>query len=161
MHIHVPFVIVIFWMHIKNSVSKIHPLLTKINVYEKLNRWLEMKMSRKLLLLYVVIILATFGAFFPPILTWILNLAGVKSPPFEILGSTEWVSMISLVVSTYFGSNVWEKHVALSNGIVPSQLDNTVMAIKGSPNVAAQVNIDVNQKAIQNTPDELSKRGEQ
>lgn len=92
-----------------------------------------MKKSRKLALLYIVIVLATLGAFVPPIITWILNLCGKNAPPFEILGSTEWVSMISLVVSTYFGSNVWEKHVAISNGIAPSQLDNTCMVIKGSP----------------------------
>jgi len=108
-------------------------LLLKINSYNKLDRWLDMKMSRKLLLLYIVIVLSTLGAFIPPIITWALALAGKNPPPFEILGSTEWVSMISLVVSTYFGSNVWEKHVAITNGVLPNQLDNTCMVIKGSP----------------------------
>lgn len=119
-----------------------------------------MKMSRKLFLLYVVIILATLGTFAPPIITWALQMAGKNVPSFEILGSTEWVSMISLVVSTYFGSNVWEKHVALSNGVSPNQIDNTIMAIKGSPGsnpIKRQVTID--QK--KDVPDEESKRGQQ
>ena len=161
MHMHIPFFIVILWIHVKEFLPKIRPLLIKINAYEKINGWLEMKISRKLFLLYVVIILATVGAFAPPIITWALALAGKKTPPFEILGSTEWVSMISLVVSTYFGSNVWEKHVALSNGIQPNQLDNTCMTIKGSPGMQApvQVNVDVDQH---NVPDEeQSKRGQQ
>lgn len=102
--------------------------------------------SRKLVLLYIVLILATVGAFVPPIISWALALAGKNSPPFEILGSTEWVSMISLVVSTYFGSNVWEKHVAISNGVIPNQLDNTCMVIKGSPGGVVQ---QVNQNPVQ------------
>ena len=114
--------------------------------------------SRKLTLLYIVIVLATLGAFVPPILTWVLALFGKNVPPFEILGSTEWVSMISLVVSTYFGSNVWEKHVALSNGIAPSQLDNTCMVIKGSPGgqiiqQPQQVQVVVNQGQQENDPE--------
>lgn len=163
MHIHIPFFIIFAWVHIKEYLPRIHPLLTKIHAYEKLNGWLEMKMSRKLILLYVVITLATLGAFVPPIITWALNLAGKKSPPFEILGSTEWVSMISLVVSTYFGSNVWEKHVALSNGILPSQLDNTVMTIKGSPGTImqnpVQTQVIINQQ--EEILDEESPRGQQ
>ena len=165
-HIHIPFMITIVWMHMKDFLPRIHPLLIKANAYEKVNRWLEMKMSRKLILMYVVIVLATLGAFVPPIITWVLTLCGKNAPPFEILGSTEWVSMISLVVSTYFGSNVWEKHVAISNGILPSQLDNTCMTIKGSPGSVVQqtpiqVNVDVNRQRQVGTTDEDSKRGKQ
>jgi len=159
-HIHIPFIITVLWMHLKNFLPKAHPLLLKYNAYEKLNGWLGNRMkSRKLLLLYIVIFLATLGTFVPPIVTWVLALCGKNAPPFEILGSTEWVSMISLVVSTYFGSNVWEKHVALSNGIYPNQLDTTIMQIKGSPggNIVpmgprgpqvsvSQVSVDLNQQ---------------
>jgi hypothetical protein len=137
--IHISFIITVFWIQIKTLLPKIHPLLIKYNTYGKLNGWLEMKTkSRKLSLLYIVIILATVGTFIPPIVSWALALCGKNIPPFEILGSTEWVSMISLVVTTYFGSNVWEKHVAISNGIAPSQLDNTCMIIKGSPGATPQ-----------------------
>lgn len=131
--IQIPFMLTIAWLHIKDFFPKIHPLLLRFHVYDKINGWLENKMSRKLVLLYIVVALATIGTFVPPIVSWALALAGKNTPPFEILGSTEWVSMISLVVSTYFGSNVWEKHVAISNGIQPSKLDNACMAIKGSP----------------------------
>lgn len=132
--IHIPFFLSVLWIQVKDFLPKIHPLLIKYNAYSKLNGWLEMRLkSRKLSLLYIVIVLATVGAFAPPIISWVLALYGKNSPPFEILGSTEWVSMISLVVTTYFGSNVWEKHVAISNGIAPAQLDNTCMIIKGSP----------------------------
>jgi hypothetical protein len=137
-HVHIPFMLTIVWVHTKTFLPKVHPLLIKVNAYDRLNGWLDMKLkSRKLLLLYTVIALATLGTFVPPIINWALTLCGKNPPPFEILGSTEWVSMISLVVSTYFGSNVWEKHVAISNGIAPSQLDNTCMIIKGSPGAIA------------------------
>lgn len=107
--------------------------------------------GRKLALLYVVLGLSTVGAFVPPILVWILTLCGKKVPPLHLLGSTEWVSLVTLVVSTYFGSNVWEKHVAISNGIAPGELDTTCMRIKGSPrpHTGQQVNVqvDVNQES--------------
>ncbi len=162
-HIHIPFIIIVFWAHVKNFLPKVHLLLTKINTYGKLDRWFEMKISRKLFLLYVVIVLATLGAFVPPIINWALALAGKRVTPLEILGSTEWISMISLVVSTYFGSNVWEKHVALSNGIMPNQLDNTCMTIKGSPGAVVQNPVQINVvNQQQDVPEEeLSKRGQQ
>jgi len=145
-------------MHLKDFLPRIHPLLIKYNVYARINGWLEMKKSRKLSLLYVVLGLATLGAFAPPLITWILNMCGKNSPPFEILGSTEWVSMVSLVVTTYFGSNVWEKHVAISNGISPSQLDDTCMSVKGSPG-QTQVQVNVNRVTTDSDADE-SRRGE-
>lgn len=145
-HIHIPFILTILWMHAKEFFPAVKSLLLKINAYEKFDGWLEMKTSRKLVLLYIVIILATIGTFVPPIISWIMALAGKNVPPFQILGSTEWVSMISLVVSTYFGSNVWEKQVAITNGIAPKQLDNTCMVIKGSPGGVTQ---QVNQNPVQ------------
>lgn len=155
-HFHIPFVLTVLWMQTKQILPKLHPFLLKYGAYEKVDRWIEMKnKSRKLTLLYIVLGLATLGAFVPPIIIWILAMCGKNVPPFEILGSTEWVSMISLVVSTYFGSNVWEKHVAISNGIMPNQLDNTVMMIKGSPGGSVQqaqqnpvnVQVDTDKKA--------------
>lgn len=145
MHVaHIPFMITIVWMHIRDFLPKLRPLLIRFHVYDKINNWIEFKMSRKLTLLYIVLVLATVGAFIPPIITWALNLYGKNAPPFEILGSTEWVSMISLVVSTYFGSNVWEKHVAISNGVQPSQLDNACKIIKGSPGAIQPVPVQTN-----------------
>lgn len=64
--------------------------------------------SRKWKLVLLVVILATIGAFLPPLASvWLL---GVEKP-LVILSGTEWVSVITLSVSAYFGANVWQKHV--------------------------------------------------
>ena len=64
--------------------------------------------SRKWKLVLLVVILATIGAFLPPLISvWLL---GVKTP-LAILSGSEWVSIVTLSVSAYFGANVWEKHV--------------------------------------------------
>lgn len=125
--IHIPFIITILWIHLRDFLPRIRPLLIKFNIYAKIDKWIETKMSRKLILLYVVIVLATLGTFVPPIIVWVFGIYGKTVPPFTILGSTEWVSMISLVVTTYFGSNVWEKHVALSNGVMPNDMKGVQM----------------------------------
>lgn len=128
--------------------------MKKFDVIKKIEDWLGMKnKSRKLFLLYVVIILSTLGTFVPPTLTWILQLMHKNVVPFEILGSTEWVSMMTIVVSSYFGTNVWEKHVALSNGVQPSQLDNACMTIKGSPGTQLQQDVKVDVNVNQNDAD--------
>jgi len=64
--------------------------------------------SRKWLLILLVVILATVGTFFPPLLsTWVF---GFKTP-LVILSGTEFVSLLSISVSAYFGANIWEKHL--------------------------------------------------
>jgi len=64
--------------------------------------------SRKWKLVLLVVILATIGAFLPPLISaWLLGAA----KPLVILTGTEWVSIVTLSVSAYFGANVWEKHV--------------------------------------------------
>jgi hypothetical protein len=127
--VNIPFILTIVWLHLMKLTNTLKPLLIKFDLEGKLEGWLRMNKSRKLFLLYVVLVLATLGAFAPPLTVWICQICGKNVPPFSILGSTEWVSMISLVVTTYFGSNVWEKHVALSNGVPPSQIDNACINI--------------------------------
>jgi hypothetical protein len=64
--------------------------------------------SRKWKLVLLVVVLATVGAFLPPpISVWLLG----ADKPLVILSGTEWVSILTLVVSAYFGANVWQKHV--------------------------------------------------
>jgi hypothetical protein len=64
--------------------------------------------SRKWKLVMLVVILATAGAFLPPLVSvWLLG----AEKPLVILSGTEFVSLITLVVSAYFGVNVWQKHV--------------------------------------------------
>jgi len=70
--------------------------------------------SRKWQLVMLVIILATLGAFVPPLLSaWVFK---AKSALF-LLSGTEWVSVITLVVSAYFGANVWQKKIEQNGGL--------------------------------------------
>lgn len=72
--------------------------------------------SRKWKLVLLIVMLATLGTFLPPIFSmWFLG----ASAPLVILNGTEWVSVIALIVSAYFGANVYQKHVELRNGLVP------------------------------------------
>jgi hypothetical protein len=64
--------------------------------------------SRKWKLVLLVVILATIGAFLPPLVSiWLL----AAEKPLVILSGTEWVSIVTLSVSAYFGANVWQKYV--------------------------------------------------
>lgn len=68
--------------------------------------------SRKWKLVLLVVMLATVGAFLPPLISaWLLG----AEKPLVILSGTEWVSVITLSVSAYFGANVWQKHVEKKN----------------------------------------------
>lgn len=113
-------------------------------------------MSRKLFILYIVLIFSTFVAFAPPITVWIFTVCRKQVPPLMLLTSTEWVSIITLVVSTYFGSNVWEKHVALSNRVNPQDLDRAVMQANNANGQQVNVQVDVNQ--VEQDPDRESIR---
>jgi hypothetical protein len=65
-------------------------------------------MSRKWKLVLLVVILATVWAFLPPLVSaWLLG----AEKPLVLLSGTEWVSVITLSVSAYFGANVWAKYV--------------------------------------------------
>jgi len=69
--------------------------------------------SRKWKLVLLVILLATIGAFAPPMISmWLFG--AIK--PLVIVSGTEFVSLLTLVVSAYFGANVWQKHVEHKNG---------------------------------------------
>lgn len=68
----------------------------------------QLATSRKWKLVLLIICLATIGSFIPPLISvWLF---GAKSP-LIILSGTEWVSVVTLGISAYFGANVWEKHV--------------------------------------------------
>lgn len=130
--IHIPFTIVAIFSHIKYFLPRIHPLLIKFDIYVKINKWIEINMSRKLILLYVVLSIATLGAFFPPFIIWFLTILGRKVVSFEILGSTEWITIVSLLVTTYFGVNHMDNRLAINNNIAPKDLGNVVSTINNS-----------------------------
>lgn len=73
--------------------------------------------SRKWRLALLLVMLATFGAFLPPIVSlWILK----STSPLVILSGTEWVSVVTMVVGLYIGGNVYQKHIerkSLSSGV--------------------------------------------
>jgi len=65
--------------------------------------------SRKWRLVLLIILISTVGVFVPPIVSsWIFQ--SIK--PLVIITGTEYVSLITLVVSGYFGINIWQKHLA-------------------------------------------------
>ena len=73
--------------------------------------------SRKWKLVVLVVILATIGAFLPPLVSvWLFG----AEKPLVILSGVEWVSTISLIVAAYFGANVWQKIVQKQESITDS-----------------------------------------
>lgn len=75
----------------------------------------EKKMSRKWRLVLLVTLLATIGAFVPPILG-----AFLLKKPFVILSGAEWVTIISMCFGLYVGGNVYQKGVELKATTTPS-----------------------------------------
>lgn len=78
--------------------------MTKNNEYQK-------NQSRKWKLVLLVILIATIGTLIPPIISvWCFN-----TSPLIIISGTEYVSILTLVVSAYFGANVLQKYVMKEN----------------------------------------------
>lgn len=64
--------------------------------------------SRKWRLVLLVTLLASIGTFIPPILSiWLFN----STTPLVIISGTEYVSLLTLIVSAYFGANVLQKKI--------------------------------------------------
>lgn len=62
--------------------------------------------SRKWKLILLIIIIATIGTFIPPMLSiWIFK----SSTPLVILSGSNFITLSSLVISAYFGSNILQK----------------------------------------------------
>lgn len=67
-----------------------------------------MKKSRKWFLVLLITIISTVGTFIPPILSkWVFK----ENEGLIILSGSHFVTLISLVVSAYFGFNVWQKRI--------------------------------------------------
>jgi len=64
--------------------------------------------SRKWKLVLLILIVVTIGTFIPPLLSaWVF---GASSPLFILTGGN-FVTLVTLIVSAYFGANVWQKHI--------------------------------------------------
>lgn len=66
------------------------------------------KMSRKWKLVLLILLISTIGTFMPPVMSqWIFK----DSTSLVILTGNNFITLIGLVVSAYFGFNVWQKKV--------------------------------------------------
>ena len=64
--------------------------------------------SRKWKLIWIVIVLVFIGTFAPPMLSmWVFG----APEALMIVSGTEFVSLLTLIISAYFGANVWQKHI--------------------------------------------------
>jgi hypothetical protein len=64
--------------------------------------------SRKWKLVLLILLIATIGTFVPPLLSaWVFK----ASSALFILTGGHFVTLVTLIVSAYFGANVWQKHV--------------------------------------------------
>jgi hypothetical protein len=130
---HIPFVLVVFWRHLANWLPSIRPLIIKNELIKKAEEYYMKRASRKLLVLYIFFAAVTFGAFFPPLATWLIEIIWHINKSFTILGSTEWVTVISLLVTSYFASLHFEKKTALAAGIPIDKIDEIVDKIHNDP----------------------------
>lgn len=81
---------------------------------EKKNKSYDKTKSRKWNLVLLVFWMSALALLAPPLLSvWVF---GAKAP-LVILSGTEFVSLITLAVSAYFGANVFQRHVELKNGV--------------------------------------------
>jgi len=84
--------------------------------YKKIN-------SRKWRLTLLILLITTIGTFVPPIIsTWFLK----YSQPLEVLSGGHFVTLVTLIVSAYFGMNVWQKKIEkdAENNLVKIQSDS-------------------------------------
>lgn len=78
--------------------------------------------SKKWRLVLLVVLLASLGTIVPPILSlWLFDAA----TPLVIISGTEYVSLLTLIVSAYFGANVWQKQVQKGTALDGSTVDTS------------------------------------
>ena len=68
--------------------------------------------NRKWHLALIVVVIATLALLVPPLCSvWFFK----AKQPLTILGGTEYVTLLCLVISSYFGSNVMQRHIETRN----------------------------------------------
>jgi hypothetical protein len=84
--------------------------------------------SRKWRLVLLTVLLATLGAFLPPVISmWLMGCG----KPLIILSGTEWVSVVTMVVGLYIGGNVYQKHIEHKSFATGISLNASVSASTG------------------------------
>jgi hypothetical protein len=94
--------------------------------------------SRKWKLVLLILLISTIGTFVPPIISaWLFDL----KEPLSILNGGHFVTLVTLIVSAYFGANVWEKHVLkdqTTDTYTPSTSTETHSEIKVESNESGE-----------------------
>lgn len=82
--------------------------------------------SRKWFLVLLIVSIATIGTFVPPMISaWVFG----EPKPLIILSGTEWVSVISMIVSAYIAGNVFQKHVEAKSTVAATNAKTTTSAV--------------------------------
>jgi len=85
--------------------------------------------SKKWALVLLVVLLSSLGVFLPPIISiWIFK----AITPLVVISGTEYVSLLTFIVSAYFGANVWQKHIETKNGAINNILPAGVQSVEVS-----------------------------
>jgi hypothetical protein len=78
--------------------------------------------SKKWRLVLLVVLMASLGTIVPPILSiWVFKAV----TPLVIISGTEYVSLLTLIVSAYFGANVLQKQVEKDTSLPGTKVDNS------------------------------------
>lgn len=97
--------------------------------------------SRKWKLVLLILLVATIGTFIPPLLSaWVFS----ASSPLFILTGGNFVTLVTLIVSAYFGANVWQKHVL--KGEASINLSASANATTTSSTEVSETKIEQNEK---------------
>jgi len=85
--------------------------------------------SKKWTLVLLVVLLSSLGVFLPPIVSiWIFKAV----TPLVVISGTEYVSLLTFIVSAYFGANVWQKHIETKNGVINNVVPASVQPVEVS-----------------------------
>lgn len=89
----------------------------------KKNKSYNKTKSRKWYLVLLVLWISVLMTVVPPLVSvWVFK----SDKPTIILTGTEFVSLLTLIVSCYFGANVVQKHVEYKNGINNNLIDENI-----------------------------------
>jgi hypothetical protein len=84
-------------------------MFKKISDYIKAKALLGDKTdSRKWKLILLIVWISTIGCYLPPIISvWLFD----SIRPLIIISGTEYISLLTLAVASYFGANIWQKKI--------------------------------------------------
>ena len=81
----------------------------------------EKMQSRKYQLVVLIIALATLGTFIPPIVNLIIGTS------LKILAGSEWVAVVSMVISAYIAGNVFQNRAEINASYIEDTHTRTIV----------------------------------